>query len=197
MNHFKPFTLIRLVCIALLWPLMMGMSNCNKEHYNNILPPVTHTGANTMGAYIGSTIWNPQHTGYDTGINCETDGSILYIRGEAPESAGQTDLSIQIYNYTGPGDYTLNNRPPANFAPLNGNAAYNQGSVIIGHQAYYSDSLHYCKVTITYVDSAKKIISGTFAFDAVNPAVPADVIHVTSGRFDVTSPINTVPSMSW
>src|ERR1700749_3642237 len=114
MNYRKPFSQVKLIGTALLWPLIMSMSMCPKDNYNKTMPPATQTGANTVGAYLNGVVWNPAHTGFGSGISCEESSQILNIAGSRVNSSstgGYTRVYIKIYNYKGVGDYTLNKRP--------------------------------------------------------------------------------------
>jgi len=177
------------------------LSSCGKSNYDKMLPPATQNGSNTMGAYIDNVIWNPAHTGFGTGISADIEGNTFFFRGiryNATVKEGRTSISLQIINYTGTGSYPLANGFPEKGAILTGLS--NAASVSIGNDSpviYATDSLRKGTVTVTYFDPVKKIISGTFSFDAANLNNPSDIIHITGGRFDFAYPAQTIDVVSW
>ena len=60
---------------------------------------------------------------------------------------------------------------------------FTNGTMPTGDVTYTTDSLHGGSITYTYYD--RKILAGTFQFDAVNGN--GVVIHVTDGRFDFSN----------
>jgi len=194
----KPYqqTIKTLKAIVLLF-IGINLFSCSKKSdFIKTLPPATQNGSNTMGAYINNVIWNPAHTAYGTGITASitayTTGasfSIVGVRDNATVSDGTTTVAIQIGDFNGTGSYSLYNNSPISGSNINNIGAVSTGS---DTRTYYlTDSLHQGNITVTYYDTVKKIISGTFQFDAVNRNNSLDVVHVTSGRFDFTYPVQT------
>jgi hypothetical protein len=186
-------------CLLLLTSLVIF--SCSKSGYDKVLPAAAQNGSNTMGAYIDNVVWNPAHTGYGTGIAADIEGQFFSFRGvryNAKPSEGTTTIGLELYNFTGTGTYKLPNAVPIGGGILT--AANNLAGVSIGSESqtnYATDSLKAGIVTVTYYDPVKKIVSGTFSFDAVNSENPADVIHITGGRFDFTYPAKTIESVVW
>jgi hypothetical protein len=78
--------------IALL--LLLTVISCNKKKESEVptLPPITITGANTMGAYVDGQLWLPAPVGFYstshslcTSYNA-TDGFYLYLSHDHPGS---------------------------------------------------------------------------------------------------------------
>ena len=169
--------------------LFLLSASCKKTNVENILPPATQNGSNTMGALVNNAVWNPIAIGNGSGIIADYQGFLFNILAfsENAVRTGGTSINITLSNFNGIGTYNLNNAQ---------SASGNSGSVTIGvvgvFTEYNTDNSHNGNLIITNWDAAKRIISGTFQFDAVNQNNSADVIHVTSGRFDFSYPLNTV-----
>jgi hypothetical protein len=193
----KTFFLNILLPVALLI-ISVNISSCSKSNIQNILPPQTHNGSNTMGAYINNAVWNPVESIYGTGIKADYSGTAFSIVGNSNNTnrTERTSVDIEINNFTGLGNYLLNDPPSPVGSPNSGRVLIVQNIITIGQNPvradYSTDSLYNGSVTITYFDAAKRIVSGTFQINAVNQKNQSDVVHVTSGRFDFACPVNTV-----
>ena len=109
------------------------------------------------GSGISSTYDDNRFFGV-TGQNSEQNISIVFI--------------IKYLNSTG--TYELNSQEK-NFA-----------RVVDHDKVYYTTSFNTGKVTITKLDFAKKIISGSFEFVAADENAPGNKVNITNGNFDVT-----------
>jgi len=148
------------------------------------LPDATTTGANTFGCYIENDLYIPEHRK----ITFETPEPVIIEFPSNPKYffgvytnriVNKKDLfkdaavRFSIVNVTDTGKFNLN-----------------YGAVEFEGNYYYTDSLNNGKIIVTYIDSIKKIISGTFNFKAKDQ-FSDKIVNVTNGRFDFNK--NTLP----
>ena len=163
------------------------ISCCKKEETTkkdpiDLLPPLTHRGANTAGCLVNGEAFLPassvlplkcdyyQQQYFDLAISKKINGNWhgVYIKVDKHLEVGHTYRLIEE-------DYMLGH--PSDF-----------GSYILSPTAppnnehYNTTSAHYGELTITHHDFNNATISGTFWFDAVN--ADGDIVHITDGRFD-------------
>ena len=148
---------------------------CNKQLDSTplTLPEATHSGKNTMGALLNGQVWaNGSYPGglLPNGIDSRYGSGFIDIQGESLSGNVVTNVRIMLDQVNGVGQFTI----------LPGNAHVN-----IADRSYLTDASHSGTVAITYFDATNHIAAGTFTFDAVNISNATDVMHVTSGRFDV------------
>lgn len=153
--------------------------SCKKE--TTELPPVTQTGANTFGAKLNGEIWVPQGVGSIPASNTlearfVSSTSVLYINARNfSKSPVETEFEIVITNITGPGNYTLD---AASYG-------YYVKRTVTPENEWQTNSQYTGTVTITKLDTAARIVSGTFQFNAINLYNSPQPISVTEGRFDI------------
>ncbi len=171
--------------ILLCTIIFFAKCKCNKDVAtpNDGLPPVTQTGANTLGFLLNGQPWIPAGSNgtpnlswyydptYANGnlsisayhINSTTDKQYFIIGGGAIKSVGVYPIG---YNYT----------------------IGVQFSSLIDSCEIRSDSTTYCSgnLTITKFDTANSIISGTFYATLYNSSSHCgDTLKITDGRFDL------------
>ena len=170
----------------LLFILLLLTFSCSKdENCDNpvdCLPPLTQTGANTAGCLVNGRVLLPSgrslgsgsvlHSQYlfhqeayifSIGINDRKNNQLVFIRNNAKlEEGGFYPIELKS-DTTGSGAYII------------GGAGSGIGYITTNEEI---GQLH-----ITKLDEAKKIISGTFWFDAINNE--DDIVQVREGRFDV------------
>ena len=172
----------------LLLAALLGLSQCKKKSDPapvGQLPPATQTGANTFGCLLNGQPWTP------SGNNGTPNLVVTYD----PNYSGGA-LQIKTYRYSGAkndvllgivigaaqvskaGDYTIS---------LNGgNGANYIDNGVPSPCNYYGEAptLTYRKgtLTLTRLDPAAGIVSGTFSFTLYQPG--CDSVRVTQGRFD-------------
>ncbi|MBK8242559.1 MAG: hypothetical protein IPK88_03970 [Saprospiraceae bacterium] len=146
------------------------------------LPPITMEGKNILGCKVNGQVWvssvpfnlsgyNSFRMGYDSlsghfGINS------LWITPGNEIFENLKFESIVINKLVG--DYKiLRNINVANFIDV-ANINYNQ---------YWIDNTPKNKLSITYANKLKNIISGTFEFTAID-TLHNDTLFITEGRFD-------------
>jgi len=116
--------------------------------------------------------WSCSGGGSSLKVNYD-DRDFFAVTGEDPDQSSKISLAISSLKSTGIFDLSSRN--------LNFGVLFNYGEVIY----YYTSVKSIGKVTITKLDLANKIISGTFDFTAEDENNPANTIKVTDGRFDV------------
>ena len=171
----------------LLLAALLGLSQCHKKSDptpEEQLPPATQTGANTFGCLLNGQPWTPSGN----------DGRANYRITYDPGFAGGS-LTVRVYRYP---DSTSDYQNMI----LGGDRIAQPGVypfVLVGdRKAFFADhklappcddfseapSLTYRtgNITITRLDLAQGIISGTFNFKLAKPG--CDTVRVTQGRFD-------------
>ncbi len=159
-------------------------SSCRKQQEDK-LPPATQTGANTFGCLVNGNAWVPTGRGVGSGIYptaggfyANVDNSLnIFIKAYSENEIFQVFLKHAIAI----GDYPLNKNtaimPGAIFPESYGSYSIN------GQEDFITDSLHTGIVQITYADTVKGIVSGTFEMQLYQKNT-GKVINITKGRFD-------------
>ena len=162
-------------------------SSCEKNISE--LPDATQTGAHTFGTRIDGELWGPKGFGGIGGANLLEarflpGPSVMITARNFASSPNETEMEIFLKNVTAPGVYHLNTDVtlPTQVASY---AYYVKRSVTPTNE-WQTSSQYTGTVNVTRIDTAARIISGTFQFRASNPGyTPFQVINVTDGRFDV------------
>lgn len=165
-----------------------GAAGCRKysSHPAQVLPPETHLGLNTMGAYVNGKLFIPQGSGtypgnyYSASIGWPLVS--LNLGWQDEESVNFTSISIDLdsIQLTQGTTYTLGT--PLD-SPYTGYAQWASFRNWLNGDIYNTSAQLTGQVTIDYYDPAIGIVSGNFAFDAVD--YNSDTVHVTQGRFDM------------
>lgn len=173
--------------LLLLLPLLCLFS-CKKDV--DELPAATQTGANTFGARLNGEFWVPKKFGVvSTAPILEArfagNNSVFINARDFSSSPTETEFEIYIRNITGPGTYELNQ---ATEKYPNESASYGlyMKRKFMPINDWITSPSYTGKVVVTRFDTAQRIISGTFEFQAATTDNSADPISVTDGRFDVT-----------
>ena len=147
-----------------------------------VMPPLTHTGANTFGCYIdgelfvaneGPSVWSipPVSGSFD-----EETGVLLLQGTRYDDKEFLDDIAIQVIGVTEIGDYRL----------------YSEGAELKGYVTsgsencdYYYNMSNYGFVTVTFFDKTNNIISGNFSMELINlDCSEKKEMKITEGRFD-------------
>jgi len=149
--------------------LMFAALSCTKEK----LTKATQTGANTFSCKINGKVYVAKNNLFSPGIT-----------GALVGTTGNYSFFVTALIYNGnKADYTIDMSVPPNI--LEGTFNLSKADVI----HHINNDIKYLttggEINFTHIDYAQRIISGTFAFDAVNTANANDIIHVTDGRFDM------------
>lgn len=141
---------------------------------DNILPLPTRNGRNVFGCKVdGITLKtssrilrdNPISAGYDT-------DSAFYVLGT--DYNDDLEVELDIIKLSNKGKYKLDDSNTGFFR----SSGYPQ-------KRYITTKNHTGEVCITKLNTNKRIISGTFEFEAVNREDSTDVVKVSRGRFDI------------
>ena len=177
---------MKLSLLVLPWLMVVG---CHKNDSGPadsafLLPPATQTGANTFGCLLNGQPWTPSGN----------DGRANYRVTYDPDYAGGS-LVIRVYRYP-------DNTSDYQNMILGGDRIAQPGVypfVLVGdRKAFFADhklappcddfseapalTSRTGNITVTRLDLAQGIISGTFNFRLAKPG--CDSVRVTNGRFD-------------
>ena len=157
-------------------------AKCNKEDLDfSTLPPATQEGRNTLGFMLNGKAWAPK------GFRVTGNLSIDYDPGY-----NQGIFNIVAYDFSTPisQQFTIGIRDSLNFINAPISFHLNQSSLYV---VSFSKSCNYFStlqgigsngnLTITKLDRANHIISGTFS--ATLYKTGCDTIKITEGRFDM------------
>jgi len=172
---------MRVLPTSLLLAALLGLSQCKKTDLASKLPPATQTGANTFGCLVNGQPWTPQGNSGFSNYDLFYDSSYRYgtlainTYRIFDKSTRQQYISISSDSLPQPGVYLIKStgRQGCHFLDLQSPCKY-----------YSSDKDTYCrgKLTITRLNRAAGVISGTFAFTLYKPN--CDSVYITEGRFD-------------
>lgn len=159
---------------------------CKKpeEVLPNELPPATQEGKNTFGCKIDGKVFKPFENVIIPPPNSEIlkafySSKSIYIKARRSVERGgfaiTTYMDIYIDSIDRTGRYILKNEGSGRWVQH-----YNFADTLY----YRTDSLRTGEVIITKLDTVKKILAGTFYFQAIDYK-RNHVEMVTEGRFDV------------
>ncbi|MBC6607997.1 hypothetical protein H8B13_14315 [Hymenobacter sp. BT188] len=144
-----------------------------------VLPEATQTGRNTVGFLVNDTVWLPQGNWNRPRLGGYYGEGRLVLYGNYSPNANPNDqagFGLYLGNArSGPGTYPL-------YAPLNTGRS-SGGTFSRGAEHYETNATHNGVLTITRLDSVKRIVSGEFSFSPVDRA--GNTVRITSGRFDM------------
>lgn len=166
-------TQLKFLFVLPLVSILMAAS-CKKDD----LPKATQTGANTMSASVNGKAWQIKAC-----TSCIGGGTALSVNYDDRDFFGISGqnrdqnivITIVIKSLKSTGVYELATQAN-NYVQF-----YNSKDII----KYYTSNNSRGEVTITKLDLANKIISGTFDFTVKDENNPGNTIKVTDGRFDV------------
>lgn len=173
--------------LFILFTALITLAGCSKNVKE--LPAPNQTGSNTFGASVNGKLWAPKGFGIMPTapiVEASTAGGNNYMIHARNFASSPTETEFEFYlkDITGPGTYNLNQTT----------GVYPNQSASYG---FYTERRFQPKyewitspdypgtVTITKLDQANRIISGTFQFKAKDIYGDAQPITVTDGRFDV------------
>jgi len=164
---------VKILFVLPLLSILLAAS-CKKDD----LPKATQTGANMMAAKVDGKAWQTKACtsciGGGTALSVNYDDRIFFgISGQNRDQNIVITLVIKSLKSTGVYELTTQTNNYVQF--------YNSKDII----KYYTSNTNKGTITITKLDLANKIISGTFDFTAEDENNPANTIKVTDGRFDV------------
>jgi hypothetical protein len=181
--------------VLVLLPLL-SMSKCEREQPEPTftLPPVTQSGANTLGFVVDGRVWITYGSTCYYGVGgCATNKVVTYYNARRRELSLFTNLTtpkhyesfdLQLDSLAQVGSYqtTINPTPGANARAVR--------SLSFGDKAnetYYGSFLKPGKgiITITKLDTIQHIIAGTFEGTLRQGNDSTKLVRITEGRFDV------------
>lgn len=169
-----------IICLPVLF-----LFACKKEVEE--LPAATQTGANTFGAKVNGNFWIPQGFGPFPASNLlevRRLSTNFYINARNfSSSPNETEFEIFLKEVTGAGTYLLN-------TTLNGPSTGASYGFYVKRNftpsSEWMTSANYSgSITISLLDTANKILAGTFQFNAADNYGNNPPIAVTEGRFDL------------
>ncbi|WP_304067358.1 DUF6252 family protein [Pedobacter glucosidilyticus] len=172
--------------IILISYFSLSASSCKKDKTGiDALPAATQEGRNTFGCLVNGEVFiarsrggfGPPYFECDYSFISGTNSFRFYLRGTDKIRSSNSN-SIIIYS-TG---ISLISDTKLNLEELkDGNASARYSETLIDE--YNTSAISKGEITITKLDESKRILSGTFWFDAVNEA--GEKIKVREGRFDM------------
>ena len=173
---------MRLPPTPLLLAALLGLSQCKKNDPDPVsqLPPATQTGANTFGCLVNGQPWTPRGSDGTSNYTVSYDQNIY-----------SGSLEVKVYRLSGgfgqfinfgcdsistTGIYSLNR--PSRSAFFTDTESPSACQNYDGQLGQYRRG----NLTITRLDRAAGIVSGTFAFTLYKPG--CDSVRITQGRFD-------------
>lgn len=165
---------------------LVGFASCKKEI--ETLPENTQSGAGTFGAKLNGENWGPMKAGIlptapILEANFAGNNSYLINARNFSRTPIETEMEIYLKSVTGPGTYPLNkttNKSPNQSASY----AYYVKRNLNVEDEWITSAAAGGEVVVTKLDTANRILSGTFQFTA-NAKYGSAPITVTEGRFDV------------
>jgi hypothetical protein len=137
----------------------LAFFSCSKDAVE--LPAATETGANTFGCKI------------DLLINARNFSS----------SPTETEFEFFIKAVTAPGTYLLNTT--VSYPTYDANYAYYVHRKFSPDNEWITSAQYTGSINFTKVDTVNHIVSGSFAFHAINMYNAPQPLNVTEGRFDI------------
>ena len=167
--------------------LIIITNSCSKQddcdNPIDCLPPATQTGANTAGCLVNGRLLLPSGRSLGTGSVLQSQylfhqEAYIFTIGVNDRNKNQL-IFIRIHNtkLEEGGIYPLKLK-----SENEGSAAYIIGGAGSG-TSYVTNNITMGQLHITKLNESKKIISGTFWFDAVD--TEGEIVQIREGRFDV------------
>ena len=167
----------------LLLLLSLAGFSCKKDG----LTKETQKGANTFSCILDGEIFKPAKSEGSLfnsdpvlygGLSISDDYSIARVSAAYKASYPRKNITIEIENFHGIGEYLLSNS--------DNRISYTEHNtttpLVISYSSLYTLN---GKITITKDDRTNTILSGTFEFTATSPNDPGRIITASSGRFDL------------
>jgi hypothetical protein len=172
--------------LFVLLTISLTLNCCNKDDDNSsdTLPPVTQTGANTVGCLVNGKVFLPKNEGINPSVvvNYEFfNGDFFFNLRFTDQRNGSNEgvrLRTQRIDLQVGETYILNLNTESD-GDFTGSGGEYQTSV---SNEYLTTTTNTGELTITRLDLSNSIISGTFWFDAINEQ--GDIVEIRDGRFD-------------
>ncbi|KHJ39505.1 hypothetical protein PBAC_00120 [Pedobacter glucosidilyticus] len=171
--------------IILFSYISLSASSCKKEKTGiDALPAATQEGKNTFGCLVNGEVFIARTTGLfgppyftcEYNFNSETNSFRFLLSGTDKIREPQSSISINSNSISlTSGGKTILRELKDGYA----NAIYSETLI----DEFSTTALSNGEITITKLDESKRILSGTFWFDAVNET--GEKVEVREGRFDM------------
>lgn len=178
--------------LILLLTLLNSCGNDDDQPTNPIdqLPAATQTGERTAGALVNGEALIPEGGGLTPNLTCFyqfLNGEYFFglaFFNQSGEVLSSINLEVSFIQLSTNQIVLLNKNFGDDDNFTGGGGIYgNSISIISGTTYYLTTSTVTGELTITHLDEANQIISGTFWFDAVNN--DGEIVEVREGRFDM------------
>ena len=165
--------------IISFFALLLILSSCKKNITE--LPEAPGTGSEVFGASVNGKLWTPQKFGIMPSAQIlearyEPENSVVINARNFASSPTESEFELRLKNITATGTYLLGGD--------SGNSAYYVERKITPTGEWKTDQQYTGSVTITVNDRTKRILAGSFQFQAAS-LYGKEPITVTDGRFDV------------
>lgn len=162
---------------------LFAAGSCEKEDENPQLPSITQTGEDTFGCLVDGKVWTPELViafPTQSKVSAELIREFGYQMWEIGASQGAESSfyfgfyadSLKLGKINISADEMYGNGIGLYYFSKN----YDRASFV------WQENL-FEQFYITKLDTINKVISGTFAFDAVN--LLGDTVKIREGRFDI------------
>ncbi|MEZ4909489.1 MAG: hypothetical protein R2774_01375 [Saprospiraceae bacterium] len=172
-----------LFTLTLVLIILLSIISCTKTEEIDKLPPITMEGKNTFGCLVNGKSWIPETDGglFNERLSVRYEGNYLGI--QALISSNRNNLRQLIHVDASFSDLGIYKIPPL---PFSGEMFTNSKNKPMGtiECTSYKCILEDTEIEILYIDTSKRIISGTFSYKNLTNRC-GDVINITDGRFDV------------
>ncbi|HEY0770529.1 MAG TPA: DUF6252 family protein [Sphingobacteriaceae bacterium] len=167
-------TVIYTIAFFIFW--LTGMK-CEKsrEQANEALPEATREGKNTFGFSLNGEVWIPKGALLERKLDLSYDPN---YNGGAMSIIAERNISNEDEQFLSIGGIGINKIGTYNFTSAMKHVYYNDRNCVYNDNTTITGS-----ITITRLDLAAKIISGTFSFKLEKNGCPT--INATDGRFDM------------
>jgi hypothetical protein len=185
----------------LLLPVSLGLVGCPAATPEPALtlPPVTTTGANTLGFRLDGRVWLTYGQSCLFGGKCYPNQLLasssalpggrrtLVLTTTLSTSHYQEDFTLRLDSVRGPGVYACTPLVNGGTSPAATGFSLQDNKVVDGAQRDYASTRQSAnRITLTRVDTVQHIMSGTFEGQLINLGSPSTTRVVSQGRFDVT-----------
>jgi len=173
--------------ISIITLCLVATGCCKKKPVSPIdtLPPITGYGANKFGCLVNAQAFLPKGI-FFSGINMlectykNVDDTLYFnLRGSDLHQGNDVIVAMKGISLKQDRSYILGSSDSSKCYGIYRDIGETQYT-----PSHQTRGLNCGLLTISHFDSLKLIVSGTFAFDAIDP-INKDTIHVTDGRFDV------------
>lgn len=172
--------------LLLFYLNLVGCKGCKDKLQPDVnqLPPITQDGANTFGAIVNGKAWVPAgfngtpnlSVNYDPGYAYGT----LYVGAYRRTDTIENDATVLGFALDSLNNYQI----PHSFAlKPNSNVAFDYDQYPCVYAAEDSSTQSSGSITISKLDTAARIVSGTFSGVLIKAG--CDTITITESRFDL------------